>query len=530
MNEEPSAHRRLDARLVALALGLCSFALFAFRIGNPAEVYFDETHYVPAARALIAHSGSVNIEHPLFAKTMIAAGIEMFGDNSIAGNPKADRQLTTQLQPLAVGEPVAVSGRSANDPNRPLPPVRPIRQRFGPTSEIRYHAQVAQDWRAHIYRGADMQGQWLGEFNDEFSGTVRLELEAREGRSVGNAYLFYAPKDNLPGFMFNVNIGIQPPVTTIVTTTYLHSDGGIMTHEARERAEASLAERFGKVPIPAMLEVELKLKGDDVVVRYTTADGETETITLTKSSVRTSSELVGRADLTTWDQFREWAVDRRPRNFIFRGQTKPCKLSTTFHRTWRKNLQLWMLDDVPMLYGAMSEQISYPLELGNMAHNAAFWSLLQHHGYPTPLLDWTFSPFVAAYFAFADVKPDDPVRPRIYIFDQAKWKERYGKIGFTADPAPPQVVVLESYRFGNPRAGPQQALATVSNVADIESFIRAREVQDEQEYLTICELPAAEAPRILRELELMGITYGSLFPGLEGIARDMKDRLFIMQT
>ncbi|WP_158511185.1 FRG domain-containing protein [Sphingobium herbicidovorans] len=165
-----------------------------------------------------------------------------------------------------------------------------------------------------------------------------------------------------------------------------------------------------------------------------------------------------------------------------------------------------------------------------MAHNAAFWSLLQHHGYPTPLLDWTFSPFVAAYFAFANVEPDDPVRPRIHIFDQAKWNERYGKIGFTADPSPPQLIVLESNRFGNPRAAPQQALATVSNVTDIESFVRAREIQDEQEYLTICDLPATEAPRILRELELMGITYGSLFPGLDGIARDVKDRLFAEQA
>nr|WP_062118413.1 hypothetical protein [Sphingobium sp. MI1205] len=122
------------------------------------------------------------------------------------------------------------------------------------------------------------------------------------------------------------------------------------------------------------------------------------------------------------------------------------------------------------------------------------------------------------------------MRPRIHIFDQAKWNERYGKIGFTADPSPPQLIVLESNRFGNPRAAPQQALATVSNVTDIESFVRAREIQDEQEYLTICDLPATEAPRILRELELMGITYGSLFPGLDGIARDVKDRLFAEQA
>lgn len=30
----------------------------------------------------------------------------------------------------------------------------------------------------------------------------------------------------------------------------------------------------------------------------------------------------------------------------------------------------------------------------------------------------------------------------------------------------------------------------------------------------------------MRKLELMGITYGSLFPGIEGVCRDMRDRLF----
>ena len=43
---------------------------------------FDETHYVPAARAILDLSVNNNTEHPLFAKEMIAAGIAVFGDNA----------------------------------------------------------------------------------------------------------------------------------------------------------------------------------------------------------------------------------------------------------------------------------------------------------------------------------------------------------------------------------------------------------------------------------------------------------------
>ncbi|MXO74243.1 phospholipid carrier-dependent glycosyltransferase [Altererythrobacter aerius] len=64
-----------------VALTAAFTALAAVRLGIPSKPYFDEIHYLPAARALLAGSDWLNREHPMFAKEVLAAGIGLFGDH-----------------------------------------------------------------------------------------------------------------------------------------------------------------------------------------------------------------------------------------------------------------------------------------------------------------------------------------------------------------------------------------------------------------------------------------------------------------
>ncbi|WP_342803809.1 hypothetical protein [Novosphingobium album (ex Liu et al. 2023)] len=66
---------------------LCLTAIFiavgSYGLLSPATLYFDELHYIPAARSLL-HLAPANLEHPLVGKEILAASIALLGDRPLA--------------------------------------------------------------------------------------------------------------------------------------------------------------------------------------------------------------------------------------------------------------------------------------------------------------------------------------------------------------------------------------------------------------------------------------------------------------
>ena len=53
--------------------------------------------------------------------------------------------------------------------------------------------------------------------------------------------------------------------------------------------------------------------------------------------------------------------------------------------------------------------LQYGVDLPVDGETDEWLALMRHHGAPTRLLDFTYSPYVAAYFAFEDAEPRDSV-------------------------------------------------------------------------------------------------------------------------
>jgi hypothetical protein len=88
------------------------------------------------------------------------------------------------------------------------------------------------------------------------------------------------------------------------------------------------------------------------------------------------------------------------------------------------------------------------------------------------------------------------------------------------------VTMLEPLATDNPRALPQQSISSVTNIDDLEGYLSEMERRSGKPFLRAIDLPVSERQIVMRELALMGITAGSLFPGLDGACLQLKERYF----
>jgi dolichyl-phosphate-mannose-protein mannosyltransferase len=91
MSAHPVSHAPLhqhDPVLWCAVIPVCFGALAAVRLAIPSAPYFDEVHYVPAAREILrwwqtGEGGWLNPEHPPLGKMLIALGMAVLGDNPL---------------------------------------------------------------------------------------------------------------------------------------------------------------------------------------------------------------------------------------------------------------------------------------------------------------------------------------------------------------------------------------------------------------------------------------------------------------
>ena len=262
---------------------------------------------------------------------------------------------------------------------------------------------------------------------------------------------------------------------------------------------------------------------------------------------------VEKVEIESWEEFMSKVsqLDSRPEEFVYRGQ-KDCSwsLRPSLARIWdcfsnAKENEIRTHD----VFLRRSATLLSPNIYGEMTrHNNIFlwWTQMRHHGAPTRILDWTRSPYIAAYFAcesgeesgavwclnrtkFRNLCNSEKNQNRefyrafvTYLGSNADIEDRNTMESILYGENLPPLVAFAGTNLLSDRMERQQGLFSYSNLPHID---HADGLGNHPGVLTKLVIPDGNRSGLklkrefMHQLRLMNINGFSLFPDLDGIGR-----------
>jgi hypothetical protein len=258
----------------------------------------------------------------------------------------------------------------------------------------------------------------------------------------------------------------------------------------------------------------------------------------------------------SWEEYLQRTKSMVP-GWIFRGQSCDERIKSSFERALDSygipysdapEIEEYMIRDFKRKYEGIDFEI---------VSKDTFYclSLMQHYGCPTRLLDWTYSPYMAAFFAVENMSLEKKAERNAFVFClNHKWINKSARSNInndelfnmrfcdktmTDDSFIPLYMDKKRKSFilaDNPyqlhrRLSIQKGVFVIQGDISLSILENIDSMKDWKSPKNIIKFKLRikngdELDRVYEDLRLMNITHESLFPGLDGFAKSLKQNLY----
>ncbi len=244
-------------------------------------------------------------------------------------------------------------------------------------------------------------------------------------------------------------------------------------------------------------------------------------------------------NIAKWSEFEQDVAKKLYRNWLFRGHSKiEWKLESSLYRLFN-DIQFILPRERKFARDQHEEELIrvfrehaplYLLSYPKKNEKLEWLSIMQHYGTPTRLLDVTFSPYVAAYFALEEGHEDCCVfaikHKHFTDIDKEHFEgDEYKKNLFKDQRDDKSFFIPFEPEHKTERLVAQQGAFLISST-NYQTYDEI--LQNYRGYKNYCKkyiLKKEIRYEGLRKLKQMNITSATLFPGIDGFSRSLKFQL-----